>query len=90
MAELPQEVAAEARQVPILFEEECFEDPEILGHYGHFEPGEISEANGPIILYLGAIDAFCAAMEGRISATEASACITYLHESRPPYWSGRG
>jgi predicted Zn-dependent protease with MMP-like domain len=77
MAELPPDIAAEARKVPVLFEEECYDDPEILGHYGYFEPGEISDANGPIILYLGAIDAFCAD-EGEDFATEVR--ITYLHE----------
>jgi predicted Zn-dependent protease with MMP-like domain len=77
MAALPPEIAAEARRVPVLFEEECHDDPDILGHYGHFEPGEISEANGPIILYLEAIDAFCAD-EGEDFATEVR--ITYLHE----------
>jgi predicted Zn-dependent protease with MMP-like domain len=77
MAALPPELAAEARQVPILFEEECYDDPEILGHYGHFEPGEISDANGPIVLYLGAIDAFCSD-QGEDFATEVR--ITYLHE----------
>ena len=77
MAELPPEVAAEARQVPVLFEEECEEDPEILGHYGHFEPGEVSDANGPIILYLGAIELFCDE-EGGDFADEVR--ITYLHE----------
>ena len=32
--------SAEARKVPVLFEEECYDDPEILGHYGYFEAGE--------------------------------------------------
>jgi predicted Zn-dependent protease with MMP-like domain len=77
MDALPAEVAAEARQVPVLFEEECYDDPDILGHYGNFEPGEISEANGPIILYLGTIEAFCVD-EGEDFATEVR--ITYLHE----------
>ncbi|HEX4138798.1 MAG TPA: metallopeptidase family protein [Candidatus Methylacidiphilales bacterium] len=77
MAELPPEIAAESRQVPVLFEEECVDDPEILGHYGNFEPGEVSDANGPIILYLGAIEAFCAE-EGEDFAEEVR--ITYLHE----------
>ena len=77
IAELPRDIAVEARHVPVLFEEECEEDPEILGHYGHFEPGEVSEANGPIILYLMAIDDFCFE-EGEDFATEVR--ITYLHE----------
>jgi predicted Zn-dependent protease with MMP-like domain len=77
MAELPPEVAAEARQVPVLFEEECEDDPEILGHYGNFELHEISEANGPITLYLRAIELFCAE-EGEDFADQVR--ITYLHE----------
>jgi hypothetical protein len=52
IAELPPEIAAEATKVPVLFEDVCPDDPEILGRYGHFEPGEISPANGPISLYL--------------------------------------
>ena len=77
MAELPPEVAAEARQVPVLFEKECEDDPEILGHYGHFEAGEISDAKGPIILYLLAIELFCVE-EGEDFDEQVR--ITYLHE----------
>ena len=77
MAELPPEIAEEARQVPVLFEEECYDDPEILGRYGNFEPGEVSDANGPIILYLGTIEDFCAE-EGE--DFEDQVRITYLHE----------
>jgi len=75
--ELPPEILAEARQVPVLFEEYCESDPDILGTYGHFTPNEIGEANGPIILYLGTIDDFCAE-EGEDFANEVR--ITYLHE----------
>ncbi|MEI9999317.1 MAG: metallopeptidase family protein [Verrucomicrobiota bacterium] len=75
--ELPPEIQAEARKVPVLFEEECYDDPEILGRYGHFEPGEVSEANGPIVLYLGTIDLFCRE-EGEDFPTEVR--VTYLHE----------
>jgi predicted Zn-dependent protease with MMP-like domain len=77
IAEMPPEVAAVARQVPVLFEEEFAEDPEIMGHYGNFEPGEVSEANGPITLYLGTIEGFCLD-EGEDFAAEVG--ITYLHE----------
>lgn len=77
IAELPPDVLAEARQVPVLFEEVCAEDPEILGTYGYFEPGEVSEANGPIILYLVTIDEFCAE-EGEDYSDEVR--LTYLHE----------
>jgi len=75
--ELPPEVQAEAKKVPILFEEECQEDLEILGTYGHFVPGEVSEANGPIILYLFTISAYCDE-EGEDFADEVR--LTYLHE----------
>ena len=77
LAELPPEIRDEALKVPILFEEECEDDPGILGTYGHFVPGEISEANGPIILYLGTIDDYCVE-EGEDFAAEVR--LTYLHE----------
>ena len=77
IAELPPEIRAEARNVPVLFEEVCEYDPEILGTYGHFTPNEIGEANGPIILYLVTIADFCEE-EGDDFATEVR--LTYLHE----------
>ena len=77
IAEFPPEIREEAQKVPILFEEECADDPEIMGIYGHFVPGEISDANGPIILYLLTIADFCED-EGEDFATEVQQ--TYLHE----------
>jgi predicted Zn-dependent protease with MMP-like domain len=77
IAELPAEILSEAQKVPVLFEEQCPDDPDILGIYGHFTPNEIGEANGPIILYLAAIDDFCAD-EGGDFADEVR--LTYLHE----------
>jgi predicted Zn-dependent protease with MMP-like domain len=77
LAELPAEVLAEARQVPCLFEERCQEDPDILGTYGHFEPGEVSPANGPIILYLEAIADFC---REESEDYDEEVRLTYLHE----------
>jgi predicted Zn-dependent protease with MMP-like domain len=77
IVDLPPEVQAEARQVPVLFEEVCASDPEILGTYGHFTPNEIGEANGPIILYLGTLEEYCAE-EAEDFATEVR--LTYLHE----------
>ena len=74
---LPAEVLAEARQVPVLFEEVCDGDPDIMGTYGHFTPDEIGEANGPIILYLVTIEEFCAD-EAEDFAEEVR--LTYLHE----------
>jgi predicted Zn-dependent protease with MMP-like domain len=77
IAELPAEVLAEAGKVPVLFERWCREDPDIMGTYGHFEPGEVSPANGPIILYLGTIDDYCKE-EGEDFTAEVR--LTYLHE----------
>jgi predicted Zn-dependent protease with MMP-like domain len=76
-AELPPEVLSEAQKVPVLLEERCQDDPEILGTYGHFTLNEIGEANGPIILYLATIDEFCVE-EGEDFSTEVR--LTYLHE----------
>ncbi len=77
MAQFPPEIREEAQKVPVLFEEECVDDPEIMGMYGHFIPGEVSEANGPIILYLLTIADFCED-EGEDFASEVR--LTYLHE----------
>ncbi len=77
IAELPREILAEAQKVPVLFEQRCQDDPDILGTYGHFTLNEIGEANGPIILYLATIDDMCAE-EGDDFSVEVR--LTYLHE----------
>jgi predicted Zn-dependent protease with MMP-like domain len=77
LAELPVEILAEARKVPVLFEPVCAEDPDLLGTYGHFTLHEISDANGPITLYLETIADFCA-VEDEDFADEVR--LTYLHE----------
>jgi len=77
IAELPPDVLAEARKVPVLFEEESKTDPDILGTYGHFTLNEIGEANGPITLYLLTINDFCDD-EGEDFDDEVR--LTYLHE----------
>ena len=77
LAELPPEICAEAEKVPVLFEEVCEDDPEIMGTYGHFEPGEMSVANGPIVLYLVTIKDYC--LEEESDFTE-EVRVTYLHE----------
>jgi len=77
IAELPPEVRAEAQKVPILFEHECKEDPDILGTYGHFTLNEIGEANGPISLFLATIDDFC---DEEGEDFDAEVRLTYLHE----------
>ena len=77
IAEFPPEIAAEAGRIPCVFEHFCEEDPDLLGLYGHFTPGEISPANGPIILYLQALDEFCEE-EGEDFDDEVR--VTFLHE----------
>jgi predicted Zn-dependent protease with MMP-like domain len=77
LAELPAEIHGAARGIPCLFQEWSQDDPDLLGLYADFAPGEVSEANGPIILYLAAIDNFCDE-EGEDFATEVR--LTFLHE----------
>ena len=77
MAELPSEILAEARKVPVLYEQENESDPDLLGMYNDFTLNEIGEANGPIILYLATIEAYCAE-ERTDFAGEVR--LTYLHE----------
>ncbi len=78
LAELPPEIRDEAQNVPCLFEPQSEEDPDLLGLYaGDFIAGEISGANGPIILYLAAIEDFC--LEGG-EDFEDEVRLTYLHE----------
>ena len=77
IAELPPEIRDVAMGIPCLFESVCEDDPEILGLYCDFTPGEVSEANGPIILYLRTVENYC--LEERADfATEVR--LTYLHE----------
>jgi predicted Zn-dependent protease with MMP-like domain len=77
VADLSPEVAAEARQVPCLFLPVCEDDPELLGTYGHFTPGAVSPANGPIILYLETIADYC---EDEGADFEEEVRVTFLHE----------
>lgn len=77
IARFPAEIREEAQKVPYLFELECKDDPEILGTYGNFMPGEVSPANGPIILYLATIENYCAEEDADFM-TEVR--LTYLHE----------
>jgi predicted Zn-dependent protease with MMP-like domain len=77
LAELPRELQSAARSVPCLFQEWCEHDPELLGVYSDFSPGEVSQANGPIILYLAALEEFCLD-EGADFEDEVR--LTYLHE----------
>jgi len=77
LADLPPEVLLEARKVPVLFEPESETDPDLLGTYAHFAPGEVGEANGPIVLYLATIAAYC---DDEDADFAAEVRLTYLHE----------
>ena len=77
LAQLPAEIQAEARGVPCLFQDYNEDDPDLLGIYSEFAPGEVSEANGPIIIYLGAIEEYCAEEGGDF---EDEVRLTFLHE----------
>jgi predicted Zn-dependent protease with MMP-like domain len=77
LEELPKEIRAQAQEIPCLFEPFCPEDPEILGIYGNFSPGEMSGANGPIILYLETIEDYCREEDSDFAAEVR---LTFLHE----------
>ena len=87
LAELPPEIQAEARGVPCLFQEWNEDDSELLGIYSDFAPGEVSEANGPIILYLAAIEDYCLDEGGDF---EDEVRLTYLHELGHHFGWGEG
>ncbi len=78
LAELPPDLRDAAQKVPCLFESQSEEDPEILGLYaGDFIPGEVSAANGPIILYLATIEELCL---DELEDFADEVRLTYLHE----------
>lgn len=80
IAELPDEIRSEARQVPYLFKEHAENEHEgyrMLGSYHNFIPGRKSEYKGPIFLYLKTIEEIC--MENS-EEFETSVKTTYLHE----------
>ena len=74
---LPEEIRSQAKAVPCLFEKYCAEDPDILGIYAPFAAGEPAAANGPIILYLLALEEFCAEED---TDFDDEVRITFLHE----------
>jgi len=77
LADFPPEIREEAEKVPVILDRICEDDPELLGQYNFFEPGEVSPANGPISLYLETIDEFC---QDEGVDFEDEVRITYLHE----------
>ena len=81
---LPAELKALAARVPVVYRNwhpDALEgDPEaaeLLGEYLSYEEDRLGEQNGPIVLYMGAIQLFCE--EERIAFSE-EVRVTYLHE----------
>ncbi|MBI3853283.1 MAG: metallopeptidase family protein [Verrucomicrobia bacterium] len=75
----PDELKGEAKKLPCLLKNwaEAKTSGSTLGHYIGFEIGRLSECNGPIILYLGAIQEYCT--ENGLDFEE-EVRKTYLHE----------
>jgi len=80
IAELPDDVRAEAESVPVLFEERAENEKPgstTLGIYRGFQPNHVSQRKGPIVLYLRSIETYV----GRtIGGFEEQVRRTYLHE----------
>lgn len=76
---LPPALQREAREVPCLLKDQpdAGEDPCLLGVFRSFTPGLVSEAKGPIELYLGNIMDLC---EEENLCFENEVRQTYLHE----------
>jgi predicted Zn-dependent protease with MMP-like domain len=79
MRRLPAAVREEVRSVPVILEQWPDDelDPDTMGYYLNFEEGMVSDAKGPIILYLGSIFLYCDE-EGLDFSAEIER--TYLHE----------
>ena len=82
IAGLSESIAAEARLVPCLFKERADSDSQspryrTLGEYHNFIAGRKSDYNGPIFLYLRAIEDSCAA---RKADFDAEVKFVFLHE----------
>lgn len=81
---LPTELIGLAAKLPVVYRKwhpDALEgDPEaveLLGEYLSYEEDRVGEQNGPIVLYLGAIQFFCEE-EGESFKKETR--VTYLHE----------
>jgi predicted Zn-dependent protease with MMP-like domain len=80
IAELPDDVRAEAESVPVLFEERAENEKPgstILGIYRGFEPSHVSQRKGPIVLYLRSIAAY---VGHSAVAFDDQVRRTFLHE----------
>lgn len=77
IAAMPPQLRAEAEKVPCILERWPPEGEEVLGRCLSFEEHVVSDAPGPLILYLGAIHEDCAEFDLDY-ADEVR--ITFLHE----------
>lgn len=80
IAELPDDVRAEAESVPVLFEERAGNEKPgsvILGIYRGFEPSHVSQRKGPIVLYLRSIADY---VGHSAAAFDDQVRRTFLHE----------
>ena len=80
IAELPNDVRAEAESVPVLFEERAENEKPgstILGIYRGFEPSHVSQRKGPIVLYLRSIAVY---VGHSAAAFDDQVRRTFLHE----------
>jgi predicted Zn-dependent protease with MMP-like domain len=80
IAELPDDVRAEAESVPVLFEERSENDKPgrvILGIYRGFVANHVSARKGPIVLYLRSIEAFSGSTT---AGFDEQVRKTFLHE----------
>lgn len=79
ISDLPPELKAEADKVPCLLRRWPARSYSawILGHYFGFQRGQLSEYNGPIILYVGTIYCYC--WNAKLDFDD-QVRMTYLHE----------
>ena len=84
IGELPESLHANGKNVPVIFrkwhpdvEQGDLDAVELLGEYLSYEEDRVSEQNGPVALYLGAIQLFC---EEEGAAFEDEVRLTFLHE----------
>ncbi|OUW15295.1 MAG: hypothetical protein CBD18_09260 [Opitutales bacterium TMED158] len=84
LGELPELLREAASRVPVIYrkwhpdvEQGNWDAVELLGEYFSYEEDRVSEQNGPVALYLGAIQLFC---DEEGVPYEDEVRITFLHE----------
>lgn len=84
IGELPVSLQTSAKKLPVIYrkwhpdaERGDLDAAELMGEYLSYEEDRVSEQNGPVALYLGAIRLFC---EEEGTAFEDEVRVTFLHE----------